>query len=186
MIKIALAAVALAAAAALSAITPAAAHTAAPQSSSGCLRTVGTVEQLWNNAPNGWGGHFADFYQGYDQCAKQAYAEIHFWNTAVPGSAAGSTNQIAIENAEWIWGAWNTDGHGVWNTNDPWDWGNNPGYPNWWDAGKISIYGQESEVVKASFDFTYDSPDGTHRCYGASWWNYANGTVPVSPSLHCY
>jgi hypothetical protein len=186
MSKIALAATALAAAAALSTLTPAAAQAApAPQASTGCLRTVGQVQQLWANAASGWDGHIADFYQGYDQCAHQAYAEIHFWNTRVPGSAAGSTNYIAIENAEWIQGGWNTDGHGSWNTNDPWDWGNNPGYPYWWDSGKISIYGQESEVVKASYDFTFDAPDGTHHCSGQSWWNYSNGSVPVSPSGGC-
>lgn len=138
---------------------------------------------MWNNAVSGWGGHIADFYQGYDQCAHQAYAEMHFWNTRVPGSAAGVNNFISIENEEWTPFGWGGDGRGRWNTNDPWV--NNPGYPGWWDAGKISIYGQPTEVFKAAFDFTYDAPDGAHHCYGESWWNYSNDSVPVSPTWNC-
>lgn len=183
MRKLVRAVVALAGAAALSAFTPAAyADSGTTHATAGCLRTVGQVEQVWSPAVSGWGGHIADFYQGYDQCAHQTYAEMHFWNTRVPGSASGTNNMIYIENAQYYPSGWGGDGHGRWNTNDPW---NSPGYPTWWNTDKMSIYGLPSEVFVAGFDFTYNAPDGTHHCSGQSWWRYDDGTVPVKPTWGC-
>jgi len=157
------------------------ATSAGSASADGCLRTVGQVYPLNSPAASGWGGHIADFYQGYDQCAKQAYAEIHFWNTRVPGSAAGS-NEIYIQNMVYYNGYWYNNNGDSYNTKDPWL---SPGYPTWWNTGKVSIYSGGTEVFKAAFNFTFDGPDGTHYCYGESWWRYSNGTVPVYSFADC-
>lgn len=66
---------------------------AEPASAASCLRTVGKVKDLVAD-----GQHIGVFYQGFDQCNKTAYAELHF-DTA---KASGDVTSTDPYTDNWI------------------------------------------------------------------------------------
>ncbi|MER5549212.1 hypothetical protein ABT072_44085 [Streptomyces sp. NPDC002589] len=117
----------------------------------GCLRTVGDTRNIDTYA----GYHIGVFYQGYNQCTRQAYAEIDFSDMWVSQVADG-------------WDIYMTSN----GRNEVTD--TTPGGKVSWVSPMMSIDtpGTNESDFEAHFVLTWNG----YECKGYSKWNYTNGT----------
>ncbi|MFJ1588596.1 hypothetical protein ACIOC1_35405 [Streptomyces sp. NPDC088197] len=143
--------------------------TAESASAASCLRTVGQIKSLVAD-----GQHIGVFYQGFDQCNKTAYAELHF-DTSHASSEVTSTdpytdNDIEIEHFP--------DGSpGISNRNLPRG-------ALYWDAGSVSVEQPDGEYFNASTHFYYWTGSHIAECYAVVGWDYSDGS-DQGASVNC-
>lgn len=123
------------------------------------LSVLGQAAQV--KEPN---GHvLGQFYEGYDSCNYNVYAEFHFSSTS--------------DSANWDIHSYieiNHSGTSHWN-----------GSPNgvlFWDSPAVSIYSAPSSdrVYYANFDLSYN---GSTKCQGSAAWSFSGYSVaPASAS----
>lgn len=130
-------------------------------SAASCLRTVGDVKNLVAD-----GQHIGVFYQGFDQCNKTAYAELHF-DTSKASSDVTSTdpytdNVLRIADRE---------PSGPWLQNR-----NLPNGALFWDAGSVSVEQPDEEIFDASAHFYFWTGSRIAECFAVTGWKYSNGS----------
>jgi len=136
-----------------------------------CTKVVGQSVSIDTH----YGAHIGSFYQGYDQCHRNAYSEIDFADTWVASQATGTS--IDIYHELYSNGTWYVDGPGSGHNNNPPSY-NNPGYPNSWASPAVTInYASGNQRFRASFVLTWWSGSKYTTCSGISDWDYTNGTA---------
>lgn len=138
-------------------------------SATDCLRSVGTVLNLVADNQ-----HIGVFYQGFDQCNKTAYAELHF-DSSKASSEVTSTDPYTdnwIQIADRV-----PSGPRLKNSVLP-------SGDLYWDAGSVSVEQPDEEIFDASTNFYYWTGSHIADCYAVTGWKYADGS-PQGAHANC-